>query len=150
MSSAGSAERVGHVLVIEDEPNIAGIILYKLRREGHAVDHADSAASARLLRAPWDVVLLDSSLPGEDAMRLLTELRAGAPVVVMTESRDEETPNLALRLGAAAIVRKPFKPTLLARLVLEVLSLPKGDADHSYGPPAGGLITTMSAPEVAG
>lgn len=137
------------VLVVEDEPNIAGIILYKLRREGHVVDHAETAAAARGLCGPWDVVLLDSSLPGEDALALLTDLRDQAPVAVMTESRDEVTAGVARRLGASATVRKPFKPTLLARLVLELLT-PKGDASHSAGPVRGELIAPMPTPEVVG
>ena len=139
---------MARVLVVEDEPNIAAIILYKLRREGHAVEHAWTAATARGSAGPWDVVLLDSSLPGEDALALLTELSAGGPVAMMTESRDDETPDRARALGAAAVVRKPFKPTLLARLVLELAATPKGDAGHSGAPGDGGLIASMPTPEV--
>jgi DNA-binding response OmpR family regulator len=139
---------MGRVLVVEDEPNIAGIILYKLRREGHEVEHAWTAAEARACAGPWDVVLLDSSLPDEDALALLTELGAGGPVAMMTESRDEQTPGRAQALGAAAVVRKPFKPTLLARLVLELETGFKRDAGHSEAPGAGGLIASMPTPEV--
>ena len=138
-----------NVLLVEDEPNIAGIILYKLRREGHVVAHATTAAGARALSGRWDLVLLDSSLPGEDSLALLTELRQQGPVAVMTESRDESTPGVALELGATAIVRKPFKPTLLARLVLELTS-PKGDANHSAEGRGGELIPSMPIPEVFG
>ena len=116
------------VLVVEDEPNIAGIILYKLRREGHRVDHAETAAAARVLSGPWDVVLLDSSLPGEDALALLADLHGAVPVAVMTESGDVETPRTARARGAAATVRKPFKPTLLARLVAELAAVSRADA----------------------
>ena len=119
------------VLLIEDEPNIAAIILYKLRREGHRVDHAQTAAAARELAGPWEVVLLDSSLPGEDALALLTELSSHGPVAMMTESRDEETPRMAYASGAAATVRKPFKPTLLARLVAELAAGRRHDGDHT-------------------
>ena len=111
---------MARVLLVEDEPNIAGIILYKLRREGHLVTHVETAAAAREQVPSWDVVLLDTSLPGEDALALLDELRGACPVAVMTESLDETTPDAGMRMGATAVVRKPFKPTLLARLVLEL------------------------------
>ncbi len=139
---------MARVLVVEDEPNIAAIINYKLRREGHLVTHAASGAEGRRLAGPWDLVLLDTSLPGEDAMALLRELCALWPVAVMAESRDETTPLLAPGLGAAAVVRKPFKPTLLARLVVEITAAAKGDASHSVAAPASGLISPMVTPEV--
>lgn len=111
---------MANVLLVEDEPNIAGIILYKLRREGHVVTHVESAAAAREQQQSWDLVLLDTSLPGEDALALLADMRGACPVAVMTESLDETTPGAGMKMGAAAVVRKPFKPTLLARLVLEL------------------------------
>jgi DNA-binding response OmpR family regulator len=138
----------GRVLVVEDEPNIAGIILYKLRREGHEVEHATSLAAAGALLGPWDVVLLDSSLPGEDPMSLLVEMGVRCHVAVMIESRDQTGAATAMALGAAATVRKPFKPTLLARLVLDLLATGKGDASHSAADSARGLIAPMKTPEV--
>src|SRR5947209_14167177 len=133
------------ILLVEDEPNISAIILFKLRREGHEVLHVGTVAAARDAGATWDLVLLDSSLPGEDPLALLADLRAHTPVVVMTESRDDITPDVASSLGAAAIVRKPFKPTVLARLVAEIARVGKGDADHSAGNMPGGLMGTMTA-----
>jgi len=130
------------VLVIEDEPNIAEIILFKLRREGHAVTHVESAEEARLLPRRWDLVILDSSLPGEDALLLLRQLKGSAPVALMTESRDLTTGPVARAAGAAAIVAKPFKPTLLARLVAE-LTAAKGDPSHSGTAAPHGLIAPM-------
>jgi DNA-binding response OmpR family regulator len=133
------------ILLVEDEPNIAAIILFKLRREGHLVDCVETAAAARGAGATWDLVLLDSSLPGEDALALLGELREHAPVVVMTESRDDSTPDIARSMGAAAIVPKPFKPTVLARVVAEIVAARKSDEDHSPGNIPGGLMGTMTA-----
>ncbi|MFN2464616.1 MAG: response regulator transcription factor [Candidatus Dormibacteria bacterium] len=133
---------MARLLVVEDEPNIAEIILFKLRREGHEVTHVESAAEGGALTGPWDLVLLDSSLPGEDALQALEALGMLAPVAVMTESRDTTTAPLAREAGACAIVPKPFKPTLLARLVLEITS-GKGDANHSIAAASPGLIADM-------
>ncbi len=120
---------MARILLVEDEPNISAIILFKLRREGHEVDHVETVAAARPALGGHDLLVLDSSLPGEDAIGLLTEMHGALPTLVMTESRDETTPDVARAAGAAAVVRKPFKPTVLARLVAELTR--KGDEGHS-------------------
>ena len=110
---------MARVLVVEDEPNISSIIMFKLRREGHEVllleDAPGAADAARRHRA--DLVLLDSTLPGGDAFEILEELASRTRTVMMTEFRDQATPARALAAGAAATIQKPFKPTVLAHLV---------------------------------
>ena len=113
---------MARVLVVEDEPNIATIIVFKLERECHEVRCESSAgavaAGAEAMRP--DLVLLDSTLPDGDAFDLLPGLASRSVVVVMTEFRDRATPKRALAAGAAATVEKPFKPTQLARLVAQL------------------------------
>ena len=114
---------MARVLVVEDEPNIASIIVFKLEREGHEVRCESSAgpvAAAAVAMQP-DLVLLDSTLPDADAFDLLPLLAAQSRVVMMTEFRDQATPQRALSAGAAATVEKPFKPTQLARLVAQLV-----------------------------
>jgi DNA-binding response OmpR family regulator len=117
---------MARVLLVEDEPNIASIIVFKLEREGHQVHHESSAtwvlASAEA--AHHDLVLLDSSLPDGDPFALLAALVARQPVVMMTEFRDTVTPARARAAGAIATVEKPFKPTQLARLVAQLTPAP--------------------------
>jgi DNA-binding response OmpR family regulator len=113
---------MARVLVVEDEPNIASIIVFKLEREGHEVRCESSARPipevAEAMRP--DLVLLDSTLPDGDAFDLLPALTARSTVVMMTEFRDQTTPLRARAAGAAATVEKPFKPTQLARLVAQL------------------------------
>lgn len=109
---------MARVLVVEDEPNIAGIIVFKLEREGHEVHAVTTAADALAAGFEPDLVLLDSSLDDADGVELVP--RFACPVIVMTEFRDETTPGRALELGAARTIGKPFKPTVLARVVAEV------------------------------
>ena len=121
---------MARVLLIEDEPNIASIIVFKLQREAHEV-RWESVASGVLEAAEAmqpDLVLLDSSLPDGDAFDLLVTLAERRPVVMMTEFRDNGTPDRARQAGAAAIVQKPFKPTQLARLVAQLV--PAGAASR--------------------
>ena len=118
-----SAQLMARVLLVEDEPNIGSIIVFKLEREGHEVRWESSAAAvpgaAQALQP--DLVLLDSSLPDGDAFVLLTGLVVHHPVVMMTEFRDTGTPPRAREAGAVATVEKPFKPTQLARLVAQLV-----------------------------
>ena len=114
---------MARVLLVEDEPNIASIIVFKLEREGHQVRWEPSAAAvaaAAELTQP-ELVLLDSSLPDGDPFVLLSLLAQRGPVVMMTEFRDTVTPPLARAAGAVATVEKPFKPTQLARLVAQLV-----------------------------
>jgi DNA-binding response OmpR family regulator len=114
---------MARVLLVEDEPNIASIIIFKLEREGHQV-RWESGASA-VAGAADDfrpqLVLLDSSLPDGDPFALLSLLSGRGPVVMMTEFRDTTTPPRARAGGAVATVEKPFKPTQLARLVAQLV-----------------------------
>lgn len=117
---------MARVLLIEDEPNIASIIIFKLQREAHDV-RWESGARGVLDAADTmqpDLILLDSSLPDGDAFELLAALGQGRPVVMMTEFRDSGTPERARQAGAAAVVEKPFKPTQLARLVAQLTLTP--------------------------
>ena len=117
------ARLMARVLLVEDEPNIASIIVFKLEREGHQVRAETSATAVAAASQAFqpDLVLLDSSLPDGDPFALLSLLAPQAPVVMMTEFRDTTTPQQARASGAVATVEKPFKPTQLARLVAQLV-----------------------------
>jgi two-component system response regulator VicR len=119
---------MARVLLVEDEPNIASIIVFKLEREGHQVRweaNATAVPAAAGATQP-ELVLLDSSLPDGDPFALLALLAARCPVVMMTEFRDTVTPERARAAGAVATVEKPFKPTQLARLVAQLVPTAAG------------------------
>ena len=117
---------MARVLVVEDEPNIGNIIVFKLDREGHQVTWRESATEVLTAAAESnpDIILLDSSLPDGDAFALLRHLRQSHPVIMLTEFRDAAAAERAKRDGAVATVEKPFKPTVLARLVAQLCPQP--------------------------
>jgi DNA-binding response OmpR family regulator len=104
---------VAHVLLIEDEPNIAEAIRFLLTRDGLRVSHvADGAVALDLLRNERpDLVILDHMLPGMSGLEVLTALRADPesrtlPVMMLTaRGRDRE---MAERAGADRFMTKPF------------------------------------------
>lgn len=116
---------MAHILVVEDDDNIASLLQFMLQREGHTVTvRADGeAAYVHILteRVPA-LVLLDSMLPYRDGLSLLKALRAqpgweAVPVVMLTARSLERDIVAALDAGASDYVIKPFQPhELLARV----------------------------------
>ena len=118
------AERRGHVLVVDDEPDICTLIAEILSDEGYEVVAAEGAEAARELRRTRrpDAVLLDIWMPGTDGITLLREWSEGpdgldAPVIMMSGHGTIETAVEATRLGAYDFLEKPIS---LAKLVLTV------------------------------
>lgn len=102
-----------HVLLIEDEPNIAEAIRFLLTRAGFRVSHlaeGTSALTGMRVDRP-DLVILDHMLPGMSGVEILTALRASPdtrdlPVLMLTaRGRDRE---MAERAGADRFMTKPF------------------------------------------
>lgn len=108
------------VLLTEDHLPLAEAIGDALRREGFAVDHADTAAAARELAdlVEYNLAILDLGLPDGDGLELLPVLSDGGrvPVIVLT-ARDHLADRLAgLDGGADDYVLKPVEvPELIAR-----------------------------------
>ena len=110
------------ILVIEDEPGIADYLVRGLQEEGYTVGHApDGLKGWKLLQAePWDVILLDWTIPEIDGLELLTRFRqinAVTPVLFLT-ARDSISDRVSgLNAGAEDYLCKPFAfEELLARI----------------------------------
>ena len=111
------------VLVVEDDPNVRGLLEILLTSEGYSVLTA-SDGLAGLVKASAvrpALVLLDVMMPDLGGIRVLQELRADpqlahVPVVVVT-GRQEALPGLRDELGEESVFLKPFGvPELLARV----------------------------------
>jgi len=110
-----------NVLVVEDDPKIAALIVDYLV---HAVYSAESVgdgalALERLCSDQPALVVLDLMLPGLDGVSLCQELRrfSAVPVIMLTARIDEVDRLLGLEVGADDYVCKPFSPSeLIARV----------------------------------
>lgn len=107
-----------HVLLVEDEPNIAEAMRFILARDGWRVStHANGTDAAQVIRAAApDVVVLDVMLPGRSGYEILQELRAGEttrslPVLMLTAKSQARDRELAERYGASRFLTKPFSNT---------------------------------------
>jgi DNA-binding response OmpR family regulator len=111
-----------HVLLVEDDPDIAPTLVIALEREGHLVTHAPtgSAALAHVTTEPTDVVLLDLGLPDMDGLEVCRRLRSGGytgAVLILTARGGELDRVVGLDVGADDYLSKPFSLSeLLARI----------------------------------
>ena len=110
------------VLVVEDEPKLAGLLARGLGEEGHPTDVVASGREAVwMARAtPYDAIVLDVMLPGQDGFAVCRELRAAnvwTPVLFLTARDSVDDRVEGLDVGGDDYLVKPFSfPELLARL----------------------------------
>jgi two-component system alkaline phosphatase synthesis response regulator PhoP len=113
------------ILVVEDEPQIAGIVRDYLEHAGFAVISAgDGAAALALVRVRRpDALVLDLGLPRVDGLDVIRAIRRDSRVpILILSARGDETDRVAgLELGADDYVVKPFSPRELVARVRAVL-----------------------------
>ena len=116
------------IVVIEDEPDIAEVINYNLKREGFNVSLADRGDSGiNLVRneAPG-LIILDLMLPGMDGLSVCQQLKTDPltrdiPIIIVSAKEEESDVVIGLGLGADDYVAKPFSPRELVARVKAVL-----------------------------
>jgi CheY-like chemotaxis protein len=113
------------VLVVDDEPLVRWALTQMLEENGCVVVESEDACSARreAARERFDLVLLDYNLPDSrdfELLRTLRRLAPARPVVMMSARLSHEETAEARRLGAVAIIPKPFDLDVVWRLILQV------------------------------
>ncbi len=111
-----------NVLVIEDNPDIANLVMINLRGKHMQVDHAaeGNAGLRKALTGDYQLVILDLMLPGMDGMDICRSMRSEnnyTPVLMLTAKTSELDRVLGLEVGADDYLTKPFSvPELVARV----------------------------------
>ncbi len=133
-----------HVLVVDDDPAVRGLIAEYLSTHGYEVTEAESGEAMReaIARALPDLVLLDINMPGEDGLTLARQLRSryDVGIIMVTGSGDVVDRVVGLEVGADDYVTKPFDPRELRARVRSVLrrlqaTAPEGTAAPSPSAP---------------
>ena len=121
-------QRLGRVLVVEDEQDVAELIRYNLAKEGYDVvlsaNGADALRQAREHQP--DVILLDIMVPQLNGWEVCRRLKQdpetrGIPVIMVTGRVEEGDKVLGFELGADDYVTKPFSPRELVARVRAVM-----------------------------
>lgn len=103
-----------HILVIEDNPDLAANVCDYLEAKGHSTDAAGDGITGLHLAVthPYDAVVLDLGLPGLDGLSLCRKLREEAgsttPVLMLTARDALDDRVTGLEYGADDYVLKPF------------------------------------------
>lgn len=116
--------RLGRVLLVEDEKDVAELIRYNLFKEGYDVLLAkDGVEGLKMVReARPDLILLDLMIPALNGWEVCRRLKQdpetrGISVIMVTGRAEEGDKVLGLELGADDYITKPFSPReLLARI----------------------------------
>jgi DNA-binding response OmpR family regulator len=119
-----------HLLIIEDDARLAGMVAEYLEQNSFKVGHALNGQkgldllSNKLSASPaFDLVILDLMLPDMDGLDVCRRIRAlegpqsGTPVLMLTAKGDPMDRVIGLEIGADDYLPKPFEPReLLARI----------------------------------
>ena len=114
-----------HVLLIDDEPMVRKIVRKMLERQGHTVVEAENGriGLAELQKRPFDLVVTDIVMPEVEGLEVLMSVRQhhpSLPVVVMSGTGHAlalKSLELASKLGATAVLQKPFASDALAQAI---------------------------------
>ena len=122
MATPATPVALPSLLVVDDEPELRGLLAEYFGRHGFAVRMAEDAAQARELIAAArpDLAVLDINMPGENGLSLARWLREAHPrvaIVMLTTASEAVDRIVGLELGADDYVSKPYElRELLARV----------------------------------
>src|SRR6059058_2480094 len=137
---------MAHILVVEDEEQLAALVRDQLIAAGHAVSIArDGPSALRLLETrPADLIILDWMLPGLDGLEVCRRIRARSitPILMLTARAEEVDRVLGLEVGADDYLTKPFSMRELLARARALLRRVELMSQHTQG---GGEQTAASA-----
>jgi len=120
------------IVLAEDEPQIARLVEFKLKKEGYEVTwkpNGEEALEAIRKEKP-DLILLDIMMPVMDGYEVLRRIREdenlkSIPVVMLTARAQERDVVKGIDMGADDYITKPFHPTELLARVKRILGKPR-------------------------
>lgn len=114
------------ILVVDDEPEICGLLQDFLTQEGYQVFTAKNGQEAISLGSQnrFDLALLDIKMPGMDGIEVFQELKRvkkDLEVIILTGRGTLRTAKDAMGLGAHDYLTKPFDLRLVKDIIREAL-----------------------------
>ncbi|KPD12162.1 response regulator [Phaeobacter sp. 11ANDIMAR09] len=125
-----------HLLIVDDDERIRGLLKKFLMRAGFLVSAARDAAHARRVLAglDFDLIIMDVMMPGEDGISLTKSLREtmATPILLLTAKGETEDRITGFEAGADDYLPKPFEPKeLLLRVNAILRRVPDTSAQDS-------------------
>jgi two-component system, OmpR family, response regulator len=136
---ASMAASTPHILVVEDDDEIATLIAKYLRSNDCRASRAKDAREMDpvLAECRIDLIVLDLNLPGEDGLSICKRLRVRGsplPIIMLTAKGEEIDRIIGLEMGADDYIGKPFNPRELLARIRAVLRRRTLDPPPSDGP----------------
>jgi DNA-binding response OmpR family regulator len=129
------ADRLGHVLIVDDEVVLAGVVASYLDRAGFETTVSGDGLEALQLARQLDptVVILDLGLPGMDGVEVCRQIRTFSDcyLIMLTARTDEVDVLIGLSVGADDYVTKPFSARELVARVQAMLRRPRASGPGS-------------------
>jgi len=129
-----------HVLIIDDEKDIAQSIEYNLSKDGYKVSKSYDGLNGleAVQKKSPDIVILDLMLPGMTGIELCKAMKAdpktaAIPVIMLTAKGEETDKIVGLEVGADDYITKPFSIRELAARIKTILKR-CGKKDESAQP----------------
>lgn len=120
-----------HVLLIEDDPDVAQLLESVLVKYGHTVTYASDGAAglSKIERSELslDIVITDILMPVQEGIETIMAIRrSGSAIPIIAISGGGRAKRLdflktAEKLGANAVLAKPFRPSELIQLIEKLL-----------------------------
>ena len=133
------------ILIVEDEPAVADLIAYNLRKARFESAIARDGRSALRMAGSFhpDLILLDLMLPELDGLDVCRELRrtSAIPVIMLTARGEESDRVSGLELGADDYVTKPFS---MRELLARIRAVLRRAASAAKTPAAGGELRGLA------
>ena len=126
-----------HVLVVEDDKELAAQLCHSLGDSGHEATHVDNGSDGlvRAREAAFDVMIVDRMMPGLDGLSMIAELRETGittPALILSALGQVDDRVDGLRAGGDDYLVKPYAfSELLARIEVLERRLKKSNSDNS-------------------
>ncbi|MBP5215326.1 MAG: response regulator [Alphaproteobacteria bacterium] len=119
------ARDCAHILVIDDDTRVRGLLQRYLQENGFAVTSAKDAENARMFlqQYKFDMLIVDVMMPNESGLEFLQKLRKtnDVPAIVLTAMGETQDRICGLEAGADDYLPKPFEPKELVLRINNIL-----------------------------
>ena len=117
-------EQSRRILIADDEDIVRHVLSMHMTRLGYQVDEVSDGQEAfdAISSGNYDLAILDYRIPKLDGLEVLRKAREadlGVAIVILTGRGTDETREIAKRLGAVDLLKKPLRLADLERFLIE-------------------------------
>src|SRR6056300_1860059 len=120
---------IAHILVVDDDDGIRGLVKKYLNENNFLVTTADSAENAteKIKIIKFDLIILDIMMPGKNGLEFIKDNKSklDTPIILLTAKNEASERIEGLEMGADDYLPKPFEPKELILRIKNILNKTK-------------------------